>query len=92
MNKIFKINNNYEIVEKIGEGAFGEVFKIFDNNTSSLRVLKKNKKDSVCLSLEKENDIMKEMSSSEGFAKIVDLEETKDSEEAKNVMIMTCLG
>ena len=33
----------YEVLDKIGEGAFGEVFKIFNKTTSKIEVMKKIK-------------------------------------------------
>lgn len=36
----------YEIVDKIGEGAFGEVFKVFNSQTSSIEVMKCSKGES----------------------------------------------
>ena len=35
--------SNYEVIGKLGEGAFGEVFKVFDRNSSSIQVVKCNK-------------------------------------------------
>ena len=34
------VRKDVEIVEKIGEGSFGEVYKVFDPMTSSLIVFK----------------------------------------------------
>lgn len=37
-------NSQLELVEKIGEGSFGEVYKVFDPQSSQLMVMKKMKK------------------------------------------------
>ena len=33
----------YEVIDKIGEGAFGEVYKVFNVQKSSIEVIKRNK-------------------------------------------------
>jgi serine/threonine protein kinase len=33
----------YEVIDKIGEGAFGEVYKVFNVEKSSIEVIKRNK-------------------------------------------------
>lgn len=65
------IPQGYELIDKIGEGAFGEVYKVFNTSTSTIEVMKKNKTDST-VSLTKESEIMNTMNSSDGFAKIKD--------------------
>lgn len=60
---------NWELIEKIGEGSFGEVYKVFNSSTSSIDVLKVGKKETDSC-MRRENDVLREMRSSEGFAKI----------------------
>ncbi len=49
-----KIGNNLEIIEKIGEGAFGEVYKVFDTESKQIKVVKKMK-EVTKVGLKKEN-------------------------------------
>ena len=81
------IDSPYEMIEKIGEGAFGEVYKVFDPVTSQLKVLKRQKPDTKS-NLLKEGRIMKELSSSEGFAKISDIKHSKEEQ----YYVMSYLG
>ena len=60
--------DHYELIDKIGEGAFGEVFKIFNKNTSAIEVLKRTKGDPDPTS--KETEIMQKMNHSDGFARL----------------------
>ena len=36
-------HEDLEVIDKIGEGAFGTVYKVFDPQQSKLMVIKKNK-------------------------------------------------
>ena len=80
-----QIPKEYELIDKIGEGAFGQVYKVFNTSTSSIEVMKKNKTDST-VSLTKQSEIMSTMNSSDGFAKI------KDNNSNEGFLIMTLLG
>ena len=47
-----------EVLEKIGEGSFGQVYKVLDKENSRLLVLKKSK-DEEDMNIKEEADIMK---------------------------------
>ena len=70
--------------KKIGKGAFGEVYKIFNKNTSAIEVLKVNKGEPDSLS--KETEVMLKMSESEGLTKL------KEGQKDKDYLIMILLG
>jgi serine/threonine protein kinase len=81
------IPEGYEVIDKIGEGAFGEVFKVFNVETSSIQVIKKTKdaENSNAL-LYREGEIMSEMENSDGFARV------KHKDKDNGCLIMTFLG
>lgn len=79
--------SNYEIIKKIGTGAFGVVYKAIDKNTNELVAIKVEelKKSS---RLDFEYRIYKEINDNVGFPEIYDFRKTK-----KNyICIMECLG
>lgn len=80
-------NSNYEIIKKIGSGAFGVVYKALDKVNNDLVAIKveENKKMS---RLQYEYNIYKDLQNQIGFPKIYDFTETK-----KNfICIMEFLG
>lgn len=76
----------YEVIDKIGEGAFGEVYKVFNVETSSIHVIKKNKDENSNALLSRETEVMSELENSDGFAKI------KANDKENGCLVMTLLG
>lgn len=74
-----------EVLDKIGEGAFGEVFKVFDPRSSTIRVMKRNKGEGSEALMQKESDIMQRLSDSNGFARV-------DPNPQPDCLLMTLLG
>ncbi len=79
--------SNYEIIKKIGTGAFGVVYKAIDKNTNELVAIKVEELKKASR-LDFEYRIYKDINDNVGFPEIYDFRKTK-----KNyICIMECLG
>lgn len=66
-----QLPSNYKIVDKIGEGSYGEIFKVLDVPNSKLLIIKKQKKTgSKCSSLQNEQRVLSLLMSSELFPQV----------------------
>lgn len=92
--KIISINvelgERYSVLEKIGQGSFGDIYKVFDKQKNQLGAVKLERKDkkSPIGMLAKEAKILIELSKKDFFPKFIDSSSHNDY----NYIIMQYLG